>query len=425
MEKLLFGSTEDAKKIEKNGMLWNASYGMLLAVQSVVLLMIIKRMCGLEAAGVFSIANANASLMYAIGRYGMRNYQVSDVREQYTFFEYLWSRIFTSAAMIVASVLYGIYGIYVMGYSDEKFWVVVLYCLLRVIDAFEDVYAGFYQQKGRLDVGGRMMTIRLTFTIILMTIALFPGRDMIVAFSISLAASVCVSIYFLVITYRKIGDTCFIKCVSVKKVARLLVSTFPLFAGAFLALYIDNVEKYAIDAYMDEAAQACYNFIFMPVFVVALLSGFIFQPIIGRISVMWKDRDIRGFIRASLKQLFVILGITVIILAGAYVLGIPILSILYATDLSAYKWELMVLLLGGTGYAIGVLFVTLLTIMRRQAAVIYGYLATSVLARILSKSAVINHGVMGASVVYTATMAVGVLIFLIFIVFYIAREGKR
>ncbi len=41
------------------------------------------------------------------------------------------------------------------------------------------------------------------------------------------------------------------------------------------------------------------------------------------------------------------IGLTLFVLAGGFILGIPALSIVYGVDLDGYKAELMVLLLGG------------------------------------------------------------------------------
>ena len=66
-----------------------------MAFQSVIMLMIITRTLNLYEAGVFTLANASANLFLNIGKYGMRNFQVSDVKREYNFREYYISRILT------------------------------------------------------------------------------------------------------------------------------------------------------------------------------------------------------------------------------------------------------------------------------------------------------------------------------------------
>ncbi len=68
----------DNRKIQKDSYLWNMIGSLLMAFQSVFMLMILRRTVGLEEAGRFTIANANVNLFLTIGKYGMCNFQVFD-----------------------------------------------------------------------------------------------------------------------------------------------------------------------------------------------------------------------------------------------------------------------------------------------------------------------------------------------------------
>ena len=81
VEKFLFST----KNIVRSSYIWNTFSGVIDACQSVILLIVITRTNGLYDAGVFAIAYAIANLMLAIGKYGIRGYQVSDIKENYIF----------------------------------------------------------------------------------------------------------------------------------------------------------------------------------------------------------------------------------------------------------------------------------------------------------------------------------------------------
>lgn len=81
------------KNIERNGYIWNMIGSMMNAFQSVFLLVIINRVLGEGESGIFNIAYANANLFLNMGKYGMRYYQVSDVKHEHSFGDYLTSRI--------------------------------------------------------------------------------------------------------------------------------------------------------------------------------------------------------------------------------------------------------------------------------------------------------------------------------------------
>ena len=95
------------------------------AGQSVVILMVISRINGLEDAGIFSIANAIASLMLTVGNFGMRNYQVTDINEKYSFCNYISSRICTDVLMFLGSLYYIMKGWLLEDYSFYKMAIIL------------------------------------------------------------------------------------------------------------------------------------------------------------------------------------------------------------------------------------------------------------------------------------------------------------
>ena len=92
-------------------------------------------------------------------------------------------------------------------------------------------------------------------------------------------------------------------------------------------------------------------------------------------------------------------------------MGIPVLSWLYFTDLTEYKSELLILLLGGGFLGLSGLLNVSITIMRFQQSVIWGYAGIALLAAIFSGPVVKTHGIMGAAILYTSLMAALCLIF--------------
>lgn len=93
----------NSKNINKSSFIWNMAGSMLMAFQSVIMLMIINRTLNLYEAGVFTLAYASANLFLNIGKYGMRNFQVSDVKRQFNFKEYNTSRIIITLLMLILS----------------------------------------------------------------------------------------------------------------------------------------------------------------------------------------------------------------------------------------------------------------------------------------------------------------------------------
>ena len=409
-----------SENIAKDSFIWNMFGSMLMAFQSVLMLMILTRILGLEEAGIFTIAYANANLFLTIGKYGMRNFQASDIKEEFTFGEYRKSRILTTVAMMVVSVLYVIYTGNKNGYTSEKSMIIIWMCLFKAVDVVEDVYHGLYQQKGRLDIAGKAMALRLMITIAIFAVLLAVSKNLLLTLVVSTIITAILMILFIRWSYLPFKKTeQEDRCTNIKYLLRIC---FPLFLGSFFSFYIGNAPKYAIDSILNDELQACYGFIAMPVFVIGLLNNFIFSPMIHRLSIVWIEGRMRQFYKIIFEQILVIAGITVICMGGAYMIGVPVLSVLYNTNLAPYKAELLILLLGGGFLALSGLLVTIITIIRFQKTLVFGYTFVAVLAYFLSPVLVRKYSMMGAAVLYLLLMMLLCMIFFVLMYWGINRK---
>ena len=417
-------------KNEAGNYIWNAIGGMLNAGQSVFVLIIVTRVCGLEAAGLYSIAFATGNLFMYLGNYGVRNYQVSDVDEKFPFRSYILHRLLTVALMLLASAVYCTYSLLRGAYSPAKTMTVAAMCLLKAIDCLEEVLEGRLHQRGRLDLAGKMMTVRLLISIGGMLAVLVATGNLLTATNtaiilaaaaVILMAAACRKTLLplqpaLGVAAKNRGAATSPAAASaavsaarrgaLRDAAVLMRVCFPVCAANFLSFYLINAPKYAIDAAMSETAQAQYNFIAMPVFVIQLLGMFVYQPVLVRMTLSWNSADQKGFLRDFLRITAGLLIIAALCLGGAYVLGIPVLSALYATDLSALKPELLLILAGGVFLAMNSFYSAVLTLMREQNRIPFMYLAGAVLSLILTPHFVEISGIMGAVISFVLIMAI-------------------
>ena len=417
-------------KNEAGNYIWNAIGGMLNAGQSVLVLIIVTRVCGLEAAGLYSIAFATGNLFMYLGNYGVRNYQVSDVDEKFPFRSYILHRLLTVALMLLASAVYCAYSLLRGGYSPAKTMTVAAMCLLKAIDCLEEVLEGRLHQRGRLDLAGKMMTVRLLISIGGMLAVLVATGNLLTATNTAIILAAAAVILMAAACRRTLlplqpapgaaaknrgaatSPAAASAAVSaarrgaLRDAAVLMRVCFPVCAANFLSFYLINAPKYAIDAAMSETAQAQYNFIAMPVFVIQLLGMFVYQPVLVRMTLSWNRADKKGFLRDFLRITAGLLIIAALCLGGAYVLGIPVLSALYATDLSALKPELLLILAGGVFLAMNGFYSAVLTLMREQNRIPFMYLAGAVLSLILTPHFVEISGIMGAVISFVLIMAI-------------------
>ena len=415
MKQFLLGNSDKAMK---QSYLWVALGGLLNAGQSALLLMVISRTNKPEDCAVYSIGYAIACLALALGNFGIRNFQVTDVDQKYPFETYLSARIITDIGLLLLVAGYVVRGRLVLGYSFEKCLAIVLLGLLKLIDSIEDVFHGMYQKKQRLDIAARCQTTRYVLVLSTFSISLMISHHLIISSSIAILFSLTYFLYTLHATFGTFDVSCHINLRD-KRILHLLGDCISLFAGGFLAIYIANVPKYVIDEICSWEKQACFNYIFMPVYVVSVLNTFIYQPILAKMAEKYKQNEKLAFLKLFILPILVILVLMCVILMGGGILGIPILSILYNTDLNGYKYSFMILLVGSGFLAIQEYLAAIITVMRRQRWLLIGYAVSALTAFLVSRPVIQKYDVIGASVLYSGIMMMQMTIFMVlFIIFY-------
>ncbi len=388
IHRLLF---EGNINIQRRTYIWNMISSVLYSIQSAVFLLFLTRAAGSTEAGSFILLFSVAQTLNAVGNYNLHEFQASDVREEYSFPTYLTTRILTCGVMLILAI----------GYC---FWKklstdasAVMICLIgsRLVECMEDVFHGDIQRAGRLDVSCICSSAKLFLAAVAFCAAFVICRSQLAASVAMLAASALVSLITLHVIRSEFRERLPIR-LSGKDIIKLLVSAFPIFIGAFLYTYLINAPKYAIADLMDADTQTIYNILFMPAFVINMLSLFIFRPLIVQMSVSWNSGEYRQFRKGIIRQSLMVLGLTALVILAGELIGRKMLGWIYGVDLSQYRMIFSMMLLFG-GISALVFFVNLiLTIMRAQIFTIAEYAFSLVVSLLLTRPLVAQYGINGA-----------------------------
>lgn len=414
-----FRSEEAPAKSEsslKKDYFWNTLGSVMSALSSVILLFLTTRIVGEYWAGVFSIAYAIGQQFQTLGAFEMRPMQSTDVDKRYNFATYFASRVLTTTAMLFCIIGYAL----VTTSKQEEVLIVILIASLKLFDVFEDVFHGAFQQHGRLDIAGRAFFFRSAITTFGFIAVLAITQDLFVSCLVAIAMSI-IALLALNVPYAKKLVLPSGKLV-LKAMFRLLGECLPLFVGAFLATYLVNAPKFGLDAAMTKEYQTYFAAIFMPALVINLLSAFVFRPLLTRLAQFWTNRDMPNFIGIITKGLVWVTIASIIVAVLSFFLGIPVLNLLMGIDLSDYKVELMVLVVGGAFNAANIVVYYGLVVMRRQVFVLIGYAIAAVFAFIFSSVMINEWGMVGASFVYSASM---LIVFILFSAFFLVQYNKK
>lgn len=390
----------EKKDIDKQSVFWNMMSSGLNSVVSMFLLLVVTRICGVAEAGVFSLGFSTSQMMLTIGNYGMRNFQVTDIRNKYTFGVYRGSRIITNLLMMGTVILF----VGFKGYYLEKAMITILLCILKATDAIDDVFGGYYQKNNRLDIAGKIMSIRIAAYVIAFCLALLLTKNLILCCIIAIIMSGG-TLFLLVFSTKEIFDL-ERPAFDWRNIWSLLRECFPLCISAYLLIYMGNAPKYAIDLNLTDKAQAYYTYLFMPCFVINLFVGFALQPLLVRLSKKWIHKEYRDFLKLCGIIVLGTVVISVVIVAIGGAIGCPLLSIVFNVSLNKYKNILIILLIGGGFFALAVVEQVILTVMRKQKYLLIGFIIASVTAMICSNPLVRRFHLLGAGMAYTVSATV-------------------
>lgn len=398
--KLLINDSEET--LQRRNMAWNMLGSFLYAFASMALAMVAVQLAGEEQGGIFTFAFTTfGQQMFMVAYFGIRPFHITDVENRYSFGDYLHLRVMTCAAALAVGTGY----ILLNGYHREKALVIFFMVCYKVIDGFADAYEAEFQRGGRLYLTGKSNAFRTVLSVVTFSVTLYAVRDLVYASAAAAAAQVLGVFLFDAAVIPKLDNVDW--GWSWEGSFGLMKSCSLLFASVFLDFYIFSAAKYAIERHMDDASMAVYGAIFMPTSVINLVAGFVIRPFLTKLSLYWEAGDKEAFAGVAKKLFLIILGLAILAVGGAALLGIPVISLLYPNlrnALSGCRLPLVLIIIGGAFNAWMNLFYYILVIMKRQRWIFGGYAAVCAVAAAVSPVAVVKAGILGGAASYLLLM---------------------
>ncbi len=384
---------------------WNMLGSTVYSFISVFFTILVTRISGDTENGIFTIALTTSQVLIAVGYFEVRTFQVSDSRNIYRFQDYLSLRVLTCTLMFISSLVY-------IAWNWENTHVAVVVfcmCLVKVLEAFGDVYEGMYQKMRRLDLSGKIVLVRTLTMAAAFAGTLWKTKDLEAA-SVSMVVAaflgVCLLDVFPMRYFEKERSP-----FQWDRLWGLVRSCFPLFLSSFMSMYIINASRYAIKGVMEYRYQTYYGAIFMPVAAINLMTGFVLKPLLTRQAACWNENREKEFVLILKRVILAAIGCLAAALFAAWFWGIPVLRALYGIELADYRGELLILTVGGGAFAVSTAFYYSLTVMRRQGHIFFSYglvfLETVPVSRILTGI----MGIRGAAFSYLLSMLLLDLLF--------------
>lgn len=405
------------KKVSlKENTLWYTMGTMCSSATSFLLMIYVTRILGVDEAGVFSISYSVGQLMLSIGWFGTRQFQVSDINEEFKFSDYLSLKLFMTIIMMVGCLIYSVF----LHFNTYKMLVTFLYCLFLICDVFADLFSARFQQVDKLFLSGMSYIIRILGYNLVILFSLLCFKNLIVAIVLAMIYSALELTFFDLQLIKRISQ---IKIeFHMDKIIQLIKNCFPLFISSFLTTFIVNVPKNAIELNFDSSVQTYYNIIFMRSYIINLFCMFIFVPLYTSIANTWLNSTKDKFINTVVKLMIFDVLLSLVVFAGCYFLGIPLLELVYGVDLHSVKSSFLVLIVAGCFTSMNSILSYIFTVIRRQKFMIYIYVVAMVLAQVMVKTLTLNYGIFGASLDYLIGIASITVMFMLGLVLVLRKD---
>ena len=384
----------EIRELKKNSEAVNSMYytigGMVYYFLIWILSVIIVRISGYEAAGIFAVCMSITSSPAVVALYNMRSFQVSDIHGEYSNRTYVSTRFFCAfASMIFCLILILIYG-----YDFNKAIIILAYMIVKACEGIADAYYGIEQMWGRMDLSGISYCVRGFACCVAFTITLFLTDDMFLSmFFMAIASLICV--FGVDRTIRKKYEYSYQpwqKDLVGKSRWKLLVICTPLCLVGVLNNFTYTVPKIYLESFHGSEIMGYYSSVASHTVVVQLIAQTLFFPLIPGLTELYESGDKKSYVNKLMRFFGLAVILTVICLVGAHFLGEDVLVFLYGEDIRPYTYLFVSVIVASTTSAVSAILSYVCTLMRiiipQSIAGIVGIVSSIVLSYGMIKNAV-------------------------------------
>ena len=304
----------------RSNFVWTFAGNAVYAAGQWVLLSMLAKVGGSEMLGQYALALAVTAPVAMLAHMNLRAVIATDVTGKHSFGDYLSVRIGLTLAGLVAIAL--------LAAGD---WVVLAVGVAQSAENISDAFYGSLQRRERMDRVARSMMARALLSALALGVVLWQTRS-IVAATVALAAARIVSL--LIFDVR--GAEPLERTTRANQLA-ILRTALPLGIVLMLVTLNSNLPRYAIERSLGTrelgAFAAAASFLTGGNTVVNALG----QSATPRLARYFASGDRGGFRKLTLQLAAICAALGAAGVAGAVLLGAPLLRALYRAEFGAYS----------------------------------------------------------------------------------------
>jgi O-antigen/teichoic acid export membrane protein len=300
-------------------------------------IVILARLGGAGEVGAYALAFAVTAPIMIFGHLQMRQVLVTDATERYSFADYATVRSITTLLALLAIVLAAWLG----SYGRTTVAVIVIVGVAKAFESFSDLLYGLEQRRGRFDLVGRSLALRGLAGLAAFATAYLLTRSLVnAAAALALAWAIMLALFDHRLTrgWRQAQRTAAsFRSWDVRAGVWLQLARFglPLGVTVMLVSLNTNIPRYFVQAHT--GSEGLGIFAALGHFLVAgnLVVTAIGHTVSARLADRFAAQQLVAFRRLLGKLLLLSSLIGLGGVAGAFLLGQPILRVLYGAEFAA------------------------------------------------------------------------------------------
>jgi O-antigen/teichoic acid export membrane protein len=334
----------------------------------------------------------------------LRGVYISDVRNDYSFRDYLGARTIWNLIALFVIVLFSFF----YWPDQEAIFVIILMGIATNIQLTSDIFAAFFQKQGRQDILAKSMIFKGILNLVGVVLFFWITRSVILAVAIlAFTRFLVIVLYDRVCSARFLGMIKSDECkydwknvqpeFSIKRIYEISIIGLPLGLAMLMISLAPQIPRFFLSRYTDLATLGIFGSIAYIMTAANMMLTSLGMTLSPRMARSYAKGNKKDFVKLLKFSYLLFTGVGIVCLAVVYFWGETILVILYSRDYIVYKNIFVLLTLASvisfftsiSGYA--------LTAARYFKVQPYISLGNCIVVLLLSWLFIPYHGIMGAA----------------------------
>lgn len=284
-------------------------------------------------AGVLGLCTTITNVLYIIASYGLRSYQVSDIKKEYSDQCYILSRIVTIAAAFAVCIVYVCFSLDDLTERSA----VLLYMVYKCFEAASDVTYGVFQVNDRFEYVCVSMSVKGILSLIVFTGVLLITKSIEAAiFMMTGVAAVTFVLFDLRWCARYVKPLVYWNRRIWLQMAKLLWVAAPMIVLHIAQPLLMSIPRLFFERNYSTELLGAYTSVSSPTVVITTFVSCAMMPFVPRFANYYFAGERKKLCRLTFGSLFFASGFGAICLIGGKLLGEWALVLLYGEEIREY-----------------------------------------------------------------------------------------